>query len=75
MAFKLVKIVGSLETIVATSFPTAKGAIDYGYEWLGDEEHALQCEIDAGNFEAAEYLTWFVVEDVTGAEVYRSLGH
>ena len=74
MTFKLVKIVGALEVEVSTNFPTPEGAIEYGNEWLGDEEHAIQCEINAGNYEAAEYLTWFLVQDSSGAEVYRSLG-
>lgn len=72
--FKLLKIVGMIEVAVGMRFPTLEGAVEYGNEWLGDEEHVVQLEIEAGNPEAAEYPTWFAVEDAEGVEVYRSSG-
>lgn len=72
MGYKLIQVVGQVEFITATTFPTSAGAIEYGNEWLGEEEYTVQCEIEAGNPEAAEYPTYFCVEDCAGNEVYRS---
>lgn len=71
--FKLICVVGMIETAGIGTHPTVESAREEGDGWLGDQEYTVRCEIEAGNYEAAEYPTYYVVEDAdTGAEVYRS---